>query len=96
MSGEAGRGSAGTLTGDSADDEAGEVFVVTGNAGEVALGLSGTNKETFFVCGGPDLCLVLLHLDPRRSQQPLHSVHSIAGFLLHPGMEQRGFDAPAA
>jgi hypothetical protein len=96
MSGEAGRGSAGTLTGDSADDEAGEVFVVAGNAGEVALGLSGTNEETFFVRGGPDLCLVLLHPDPRRSQQPLHSVHSIAGFLLHPGMEQRGFDAPAA
>ena len=94
VSGEAGRGSAGTLTGDNADDEVGEVFIVAGNAGEAALGLSGTNEETFFVRGGPDLCLVLLHPDPRCSQQPLHSVHSIAGFLLYPGMEQCGLMHP--
>ena len=93
---EVGRGSAGTPTGVNADGEAGEVFAVAGNAGEAALGLSGTNEETFFVRGGPDLCLVLLHPDPRRSQQPLHSIHSIAGFLLQPGMEQCGFDTPAA
>jgi hypothetical protein len=82
--------------GDDAADETGEVFVIVRNAGEAALGLSGTNEETFFVCGGPDLCLVLLHPDPQRSQQPLHSLHSIAGFLLQLGMEQRGFDAPTA
>ena len=93
---EVGRGSAGTPTGVNANGKAGEVFAVAGNAGEAALGLSGTNEETFFVHGGPDLCLVLLHLDPWCSQQPLHSIHSIAGFLLQPGMEQCGFDTPAA
>jgi hypothetical protein len=44
---------------------------------EAAAGLSGTKEATFIARGGPDLCLVLLHPDPR---QPLHKLHSMAGF----------------